>query len=130
MHRTDEAGEYLRQEFPEQAELALWLRSVLLEAEPDLEQRVYRGWQAVGFRHPDAGYVCGIFPRPEGLQLLFEHGASLPDPEGVLTAGGRQVRALPIADRSADTVDLVQRFLARSVIDGLERRAGRKPRSR
>ena len=129
MSRTDEAGEYLRLDFPEQAELALWLRSVLLEAEPDLEQRVYRGWQAVGFRHPDAGYVCGIFPRPEGLRLLFEHGASLPDPEGALAASGKQVRALPIEARSAETADLVRRFLERSVIDGLERRAGRKPRS-
>jgi hypothetical protein len=93
VQQADEAGDYLRHEAPELAGLALWLRSVLLAAESDLEQRVHRGWQGVGFHHPDAGYVCGIFPRREGLQLLFEHGASLPDPEGVLTAGSGGVSA-------------------------------------
>ncbi|NKX52587.1 DUF1801 domain-containing protein, partial [Arthrobacter deserti] len=95
MSSADKVADYLREHHAGQAGLALWVRSVLLDAEPDFEQRIYRGWEAVGFHHPDAGYLCGIFPRPEGLQLLFEHGAALPDPEGMLRGDGRQVRMLP-----------------------------------
>jgi len=125
MSSTDEVASYLQEHHTEHADLALWVRSLLLEAEPDFEQRIYRGWEAVGFHHPDAGYVCGLFPRPDGLQLLLEHGAVLPDPEGVLRGDGRQVRTLPVPDRSARTEEYIQRFLDLAVLDGLERKSTR-----
>ncbi len=48
---------------PALADLALWARALVLEAEPALTERMQRGWGGVGFHHPDAGYVCGLFPR-------------------------------------------------------------------
>jgi hypothetical protein len=61
---------------------------------------VYRGWRAVGFRHPEAGYVCGVFPKGDGrVDLLFEHGATLPDPEGLLQGATRQTRFIPLRSR-------------------------------
>jgi hypothetical protein len=71
----------------------------VLAADPDLSEKVYPGWRGVGFRHPEAGYVCGIFPQPDGeLRLLFERGAALPDPDGVLEGSGTQTRYLRVGD--------------------------------
>lgn len=89
---------YLRDEHSELSELALWTRSAVLAADPDLTERVYRGWHGVGFRHREAGYICAIYPRSGWIVLLFEHGAALPDPDGVLTGDGRRTRFLRIAE--------------------------------
>ena len=67
---------------------------------PDVEVRAYPGWRGIGLRDAQAGYFCGVFPRHENgeagrgecVRVLFEHGAALPDPEGVLTDGGSQTR--------------------------------------
>lgn len=63
---------------------------------PDAEERAYAGWHAIGYRHPKAGCFCGIFPCEGEVRLLFEHGAALPDPDGVLTHGGAQTRYVPL----------------------------------
>jgi hypothetical protein len=98
--RMSDAVTYLREAHPEAAELALWLREIVLAADRDLYERVYRGWGAVGFRHPVAGYVCGLFPKAEGrVELLFEHGVELADPAGMLRSKGIRTRVMPIAER-------------------------------
>ncbi len=127
MSTSDEAADYLRHDYPAQAELALWARDVLLAAEPDLEQRVYRGWQGVGFHDADAGYVCALFPRTEGLMLSFEHGASLPDPEGLLTGDGDQVRALRVTGTDDNTKRQIEELLEQAIAFGIGRRAGAPP---
>src|SRR5688500_9751140 len=72
--------------------LALALRRIVLDVEPGLAERTYPGWRAVGYRHPDAGYVCGLFPREDRATLVFERGAELDDPDGLLTGSGTQTR--------------------------------------
>jgi hypothetical protein len=67
---------------------------------PGVELRAYPGWRGIGLCDAQSGYFCGVFPRHEEgvgargecLRVLFEHGAALPDPDGVLTGGGRQTR--------------------------------------
>ena len=61
------------------------LRTMIQETLPEATQRAYPGWQAVGFRHPAAGYLCGIFPFEDRVQLVFEHGAQLGDPDRLLS---------------------------------------------
>jgi hypothetical protein len=100
---------FLRDVEPEYAELAVWLRERVLAADPDLTERIYRGWQGVGFHHPEAGYVCAIYPRSTGVVLLFEHGAGLPDPEHVLQGEGKQTRFIRVEGRDdalARTIEL------------------------
>lgn len=104
--------EFLRALAPERFERSAWTRRALLEAEPDLRERLYPGWQGVGFHHPDAGYVCAIYPAGERPLLLFEHGAALDDPDGVLVGEGAQTRSLPL--------DLPQEELARRIPQLLE----------
>jgi hypothetical protein len=99
--------EFLTERHPDALELALWVRDAVLAAEPDLSERVYRGWDGIGFRHPEAGYICAIYPRESEVRLLFEHGTLLDDPEGLLEGEGTQTRYVTVRaveDRLAETV--------------------------
>jgi hypothetical protein len=95
-----DAHEFLRARHPRERELALWVRALVLDAEPELVEHVYPGWDGIGFRHPDAGYVCAIYPRQGEVRLLFEHGTRLDDPEGLLEGEGSQTRHVTL--RAAD----------------------------
>ena len=99
------------------------LRAVLLDAHPQLEERVRRGWHSINYRDPVAGFVCAVFPTADRVQLVFEHGARLPDPHGLLTGDGRQVRVIDF--RSKDDVDpaVVTEYLDLAVAVGGARRA-------
>ena len=98
----EDVERFLRERHPHAAELALAVRERVVRAEPDLEERVYPGWNRIGFRHPDGGLICGIYPQPGGeVRLLFEHGTRIGDPDGRLEGEGRQTRHLTVA-QSAD----------------------------
>jgi hypothetical protein len=100
------------------------LRTAVHEAHPLLSERVRLGWRSINYRDDDAGFVCAIFPLVDRAQLVFEHGARLPDPRGLLTGGGRQVRVLEF--RSAAAVDpaVVTEYLDLAVEFGIARRSG------
>jgi hypothetical protein len=117
----DEVRAFLHERHSEQAALALWVREIVLRAEPDLTEHVYRGWDGIGFRHPDAGYVCAIYPQADGVRLWFEHGAALPDPDALLCGDGR---GRYIALSSVDTVpaDTLARYVTEAVAQRLFRR--------
>jgi hypothetical protein len=117
-----DTAEYLRREHPHEAELALWTCDAVARADADLAPRVYRGWRGVGFRHPEAGYVCGVFPKDGGVDLLFEHGATLVDPEHVLRGEGTQTRVLRIDAASDDAAALVERYVQQAVAQRLAER--------
>ncbi len=87
------------------------LRTVLLEAHPQLVERARRGWHSINYHDPDAGFVCAIFPAADRVQLVFEHGARLPDPEGRLSGTGAQVRTLEFPAGADVDAELVVRFL-------------------
>jgi hypothetical protein len=116
-----ETLEFLQDRHPDTLELVLWVRSVVLGAEPDLTERVYRGWDGIGFRHPDAGYVCAIYPRG-GVRLLFEQGVRLDDPDGVLEGEGRQTRYVPVAEPDAGLAEPLARLVRDAVAERLFRR--------
>ena len=97
---------------PEVVAAAEWLRAVVLEALPDAGERVYRGWHGFGYHHPEAGYVCAVFPRVGDALLAFERGVLLDDPHGLLRGDGRTVRWVqvttpgdPPADRLVELID-------------------------
>lgn len=102
--------------------LTQWLRRAVQASDQELRERVYRGWHGFGYHHPDAGYVCAVFPRDDEVLLAFEHGVDLPDPEGLLIAGGRQVRSLVFTDRSSHPFAVIREFVRAAVEDGLARR--------
>ena len=89
-------ADLLEEHGPPIADLARALRWVVLEAMPDAEERVYSGWRGLGYHHPAAGYVCGLFPQAGRVSLGFENGVHLPDPDGLFTRGGLQVRYIDL----------------------------------
>ena len=104
---------------PEVQGLVGLLRRLVREALPEAEERVYPGWRAIGYRHPAAGYVGGIFLYPDMVKLGFEHGAMLPDPEGRLQPGpsaGKQVRYLEVWDESDIVPEVIRNLLLAAVV--------------
>jgi hypothetical protein len=85
-------GDLLRDHPPEVVALALRLRDAIRAAFPEAEERVYLGWEGLGFTMPGAGYVCAVFPRDSRVDVGLEHGAELEDVEGLFSRGGKQLR--------------------------------------
>ena len=98
------------------------LRTVVLDAHPQLAERVRTGWHSVNYRDPDAGFVCALFPGADRVQLVFEHGALLPDPRNLLTGTGRQVRMLVVTTPEEVDPGVVTEFLDLAVDLGAARR--------
>jgi hypothetical protein len=109
--RDPDADELLTEHTDAVAATAQRLRTVLLDAHPQLEERVRRGWHSLNYRDPEAGFVCALFPTADRVQLVFEHGARLPDPERRLSGTGRQVRSLELTDAEDVDADVVTTFL-------------------
>ena len=100
---------------PEVADLTLQIRQLIRSAIPEVTERVYLGWHGVGFHHPSAGYVCAIFPATDHVRIGFEHGHLLPDPEGVLDPGGRQVRYLTVKALTGDLAMQLEELIDHAV---------------
>ena len=77
---------------PDVAALAEQAASLVERTVPSARWAVRKGWGCVAFSHPGVGYFCGVFPRPGAAQVGFEFGAALPDPDGLLSGGGAQLR--------------------------------------
>ncbi len=103
------------------AEIAVWARGHVLGADADLTERIYHGWRGVGFRHPEAGYVCGLFPRDGRVELLFEHGVGMADPDEVLNGSGSQTRVLHVVTRDAETADRIRAYVQQAIAERLLR---------
>jgi hypothetical protein len=118
----EEVQDFLVESHPGLADLALWVREAVLAGEPDLTERVYRGWDGIGFRHPDAGYVCAIYPREQEVRLLFEHGVRLTDDEGLLEGAGSQTRFIRVRERNDRLAAAIGRYVHAAVAQRLFQR--------
>ncbi|MEN8113460.1 MAG: (d)CMP kinase [Actinomycetota bacterium] len=98
--REPKLEELLGDHVPEIVALTRTLRGVVRTADAALAERVNIGWHGLAYHHPDAGYVCGVFPGADEVRLGFEHGVDLPDPEGLFTGGGAQVRYVVLSEWS------------------------------
>ncbi|MEW5849439.1 MAG: hypothetical protein AB2A00_11530 [Myxococcota bacterium] len=63
---------------------------------PSSVQRVRLGWKLVGFSAPH--YFAFVAPQEDVVKVGFEWGVLLPDPVGILTGTGTQVRYVPVVD--------------------------------
>jgi hypothetical protein len=91
--------------------LARRLRSAALSALPDLTERVYPGWEALGLRHPAAGLVATLFAREAAVVVYLERGASLPDPHGLLEGAERLRRTRMIVFDPHTATPTVEQFV-------------------
>jgi len=118
---SSEVRDFLAERHPDELETALWLRGVVLDAEPDLAERVMRGWDGIGFRHPEGGFVCAIYPRDGEVRLLFEQGRRLDDPDGVLEGDGVQTRHVAVRAPDPPLVPVLGRLVTAAVAERLLR---------
>ncbi len=75
-------------------EIRAWaerLRALIRDASPESSESANAVWRSVSYTHPESGYFCGLFPFLDRLDVAFEWGVLLPDPEGILEGDGKQV---------------------------------------
>lgn len=92
--------------------LAARLRVLVRAAAPEAAEKAYPGWHGIGYRHPQCGYFCGIFPQEKSVRLLFEHGILLPDPDGLLEGSGTQTRHVDIRRQKDIRARPIKRLIA------------------
>jgi hypothetical protein len=116
---TDLDPEKLLQKYPEPVrQLAESLRALIQQIDPELTERAYSGWQAIGYRHPRAGYLCAVFLFPDMVKLGFEYGALLRDEESRLSSGpsqGTRVRYLEVRTPADIDKAAIQAFVLESI---------------
>ncbi|MGH2453811.1 MAG: DUF1801 domain-containing protein [bacterium] len=103
--------------------LAQTLGRLVKRAVPTAVAVAYPVWHGIGYRDPDGGYFCAIFPQADSVRLGFEHGARMPDPDGLLTGSGRQVRYVVITRPQQIRPAALARLLRAAVAVGIARRA-------
>jgi hypothetical protein len=117
---VEDALAFLQREHPREAATAAWARAVLLGSGHELEERVYRGWDGLGYVHDVAGYVGGIFPRPGEVAVFFEHGARLRAGGAPgLVPRGRRGAVVLVRATDAGTAAVLEEVLDRAVQLGL-----------
>jgi len=74
------------------------LRAIIHETIPGARESAHAVWHSISYHHPRSGYFCGIFPHKDRVDLAFEFGVLLLDPQGLLDGSGKQVRYLHLYD--------------------------------
>ena len=97
------------------------LREIIRQTVPEASESAHPVWHSISYNHPRGGYFCGIFPFQERVDLAFEFGVLLPDPEGLLVGNGKQVRYLRFKDEG-DIREEALKALLQAAIDLPERR--------
>jgi hypothetical protein len=98
---------------PEIGAMAAEVIAAIRDLRPDLAPRVRLGWGSVNFRHPQAGFVCGVFPMPDHVSLVFEHGRQLDSP--LLQGEGKQVRFIRFPPGASVPRDALAVLLAEAI---------------
>jgi hypothetical protein len=96
---------------PPTQEIADILRAVILAATPGVQEKANRGWRSISFRDEQLGYFCGIFPFEDHVDLIFEFGVLLPDPNQILLGDANQVRYLRFHDPQEIRLEEIRPFI-------------------
>jgi hypothetical protein len=108
--------------------LAERLRSIVLEAVPDVTERVRVGWRLIGYDLPvgrRSVYFAWVFPEAEHVHLGFVNGMLIDDGSGGLSGAGITKRARWLTFAAGDSIDV--RLATRLVLAA--EAAARIPRS-
>ena len=112
---TTTVGGVLGWHAPHVRETAERLRAIIREAVPEAVESANAVWHSLSYKHPESGYFCGIFPQANRVDVAFEFGVLLPDPEGVLECAGKQVRYLRWRDERDLRVEAFRQLLIEAV---------------
>jgi hypothetical protein len=126
---------YLASYDPHISNLALALREVVLEEAPDAIESISKGYAvAIGFSFtgkPLKDGFCHIVTYSNHVNLGFNRGALLPNPDGVLQGTGKLIRHITIRSESELDRPFVRRYLQAAIeqMGGPPARRASGPRS-
>ncbi len=110
---------YLASYDPHISNLTLALRELVLEEAPDAIESLSRGYAvAIGFSFtgkPLKDGFCHIVTYGSHVNLGFNRGASLPDPNQVLIGKGKAIRHLTIHDQAEMERPFIRRYLQAAI---------------
>lgn len=112
---TTTVDSVLDEHTPHVREIVERLRAIIREAVPEAVESANAVWHSLSYKHPESGYFCGIFPQANRVDVAFEFGVLLPDPEGVLEGAGKQVRYLRWRDERDLRVEAFRRLLIEAI---------------
>jgi hypothetical protein len=126
---------YLASYDPHISNLALALREVVLEEAPDAIESIFKGYAVViGFSFtgkPLKDGFCHVVTYSSHVNLGFNRGALLPNPNGVLQGTGKLIRHITIGQENELDRPFVRRYLQAAIeqIGGPLPRRASDPRS-
>ena len=104
---------------PQVSNLTLALREVILEEAPDAIESIVKGYAvAIGFSFtgkPMKDGFCHIVVYSSHVNLGFNRGASLPDPNGVLIGKGKSIRHITVRNESELERPYLRRYLQAAI---------------
>jgi hypothetical protein len=110
---------YLASYDPHVARLALALREVVLEAAPEAVESIVKGYAvAIGFSFtgkPMKDGFCHVVVYGSHVNLGFNRGSTLADPNGALAGNGKMIRHLTIRNEQELERPLIRRFLQAAI---------------
>jgi len=115
---SDQLLAYLAEYDLRVGELALALREVVLNEAPDANETVFRGYvvsTAYSFTGKWTEGFCHIAVYPRHINLGFNRGAELADPEGLLIGSGKIIRHLKVAEPKDLKKPHLRRFIRAAI---------------
>ena len=110
---------YLASYDPHVTDLTLALREVVLEEAPDAIESIVQGYAvAIGFSFtgkPVKDGFCHIVSYSSYVNLGFNRGALLPDPNRILMGKGKMIRHITIRDQKELQRPFVRRYLQAAI---------------
>lgn len=110
---------YLASYDPHVTDLTLALREVVLEEAPDAIESIVQGYAvAIGFSFtgkPLKDGFCHIVSYSSYVNLGFNRGALLPDPNRILMGKGKMIRHITIRDQKELERPFVRRYLQAAI---------------
>ena len=84
----DDSMNHLDDRSPEIRALVEAVRRIVKDTAPEIEERIYKGGAGIGYHDREIGSLCGLFPRENGVALMFSKATMVPDPDGLLKFAG------------------------------------------
>ena len=110
---------YLAPYGPHVSNLTLALRDVVLEEAPQAIESISKGYAlAIGYSftgRPLKDGFCHIVTYSTHVNLGFNRGALLPDPNGILVGKGKSIRHITISNESELERPFVRRYLQAAI---------------
>ncbi|MFY9744223.1 MAG: DUF1801 domain-containing protein [Candidatus Sulfotelmatobacter sp.] len=104
---------------PHVSDLLLALREIVLEEAPDAIESISKGYAvAIGFSFackPLKDGFCHVVAYKTHVNLGFNRGALLPDPNRILAGNGKSIRHITIRDRHELEHPAVRRYLQTAI---------------